>query len=186
MPGLCVLGDHISKATIEAEEKSDEHPGFYIWGSQLDDIATSSLGHVRIRIKMMKEGDSTNFESRKWPGILGNEAVRQLPCLPMELPRSLPDQAPDTQQMFNYHLQLPKTTTDINGLSVVCGHTPGLVLLFRPEPGVSTRGSPPTLPPRTTPGSRSCVLSIAAATLGSQTTSTLPGQSCYQGVMFVR
>ena len=116
-----MLGDHISKATIEAEEKSDEHPGFYIWGSQLDDIATSSLGHVRIRIKMMKEGDSTNFESRKWPGILGNEAVRQLPCLPMELSRSLPDQAPDTQQMFNYHLQLPKTTTDINGLSVVCG-----------------------------------------------------------------
>ena len=88
MPGLCAMGDHISKETIE-KEKSAEYPEIYIWGSRLADIAVRTTNQVRI--KMKEERDLNNFKFPKWPDTLGNEAAGQLPCLPMKFPRSLPD-----------------------------------------------------------------------------------------------
>ena len=81
--------DHLSKATIE-EEKSDGNPEVLAYGSQLVDDATRTSDQARA--KMHKEGD---FSHHMWPNILGNEADRQLLCLPREeFPRSLPDQTP--------------------------------------------------------------------------------------------
>jgi hypothetical protein len=136
------------------------------------------LAKVIVALSHKEERDQTSTSSHHmWPNILGNEADRQLLCLPREeFPRSLPDQTPVIMPIPDKCPVIISSCTRLPGTppqtSVDCpacvSSSPGLGTSCRPE-WVCTRTSPS--------GSTTEVVGQ-----GSLTTRTLPG---YQGVRFV-